>query len=160
MPARSVRSGVALSRRVIIATVVAVVVRGLGWLFSLLIIGPVLGTVTFGLLNDGPLGTTGPPVAEGILALLSIAAAVAVAAGVRRDEDRWFPRARVLGWVLVTDTVLYLGSVIVALLMWGGWADLADLSWAVALLTVGNAPLIWLGASMIRAAEARAGGAC
>ncbi|UQU63734.1 hypothetical protein COUCH_32865 [Couchioplanes caeruleus] len=88
--------------------------------------------------------------AEGILIAVAIVAAVAVAAGVRSDEPPWFQCARVLGWILVGDTAFYLGSVIVGLLTVGGWPELADLSWEVVILTLANAPLIWLGASLAR----------
>jgi hypothetical protein len=85
------RRGVAVGRRIITATVAAVVVRGLAWLVSLFIAGPVLGTTLFALLNESRLGKASAVVLEAALALMSIAASIAVAVGIRRDEPHWRP---------------------------------------------------------------------
>ena len=133
----------ALARDILIATTSAAVVRGLIWLFSLFVIGPVGGTATFGLSGTS-LGNTAPVVTEAVLSALALAAAIKIAIEVRRDELRWRPRVRAFCWIYVADTVFYIGSILIALYVWGGWSDADQYIWVLIVIGV-NLPLLCLG---------------
>ena len=133
---------------------VLALVRPIGLLLTWFTVWPVLGTASFGLspIADG-LATT---LTEAVLAVTGLGCAAAVAIGVRTDARQWRRRARVLGWVLVIDTVVYLTSAPVALVVWGGLAGLADDGlWFITPILVLNAPVLWIGSTIARRARSR-----
>lgn len=141
-----------LSRDIVIATCLAAAVRGLVWLFSLFIIGPVGGTATFGLSGTS-LGNASPAIAEALLCVLTLTIAIAVIVGVRRGDRRWRRRANALGWAVILDTVFYICSVVIAVYVWGGWSNISDQYWWVLAVLLINLPLLWLGWRIARRAR-------
>lgn len=141
-PVAARRAG--LVRLIVVALIVTVVVRGLTWLVTLFIFGPVLGVASFSLAGTS-LGNGAPAALEGLLFLAAVTVSVLIAVGVRRDEERWLGRARWFGRLLAADTVFYVGSAVVAVLVWGGGEELAEQALGLFLLAVVNAPIAWLG---------------
>jgi hypothetical protein len=140
------------ARWIVLAIITAIVVRGIGWLASALIFGPVLGVASF-QLRDAGIWKDGPWVVETTLWGLSTVAAVWIAVGVGRDGRRWRRPARILGWVVVADTAFYLSSIVIALVAWDGWPNLWEQRGLIALYTVLNVPLFWLGLSIGRRSD-------
>lgn len=128
---------------IVVTLIVTVVVRGLTWLATFLIFGPVLGVASYSLAGTS-LGNGAPAELEGLLFLAAVTVSVLIAIGVHRDEERWLGRARWFGRLLAADTVFYLGSAVVAVLIWGGGDNLADQALGLVALAVVNVPIGWL----------------
>jgi hypothetical protein len=60
---------------------------------------------------------------------------------------RWF------GWALAANTEFYLGSAVVAMLVWGGATYLADQALGLCVLALVNAPIACLGWRIARRAH-------
>jgi hypothetical protein len=142
---------VAVSRRVIAALAVTLVVRGLVWPFSLFFVGPVFGAVSFAALAE-PFGPALPVMVEGVLTAAATVFAIAVSAGVRRDPEQWLPRARAVGRALAVQTIFYVTSLVVVALIWGGWSNLAELAGPIAVVAVLDIPVLLLALSINRGA--------
>jgi hypothetical protein len=141
-----------IARDIVIAIISATVVRALAWVFSLLIVGPIGGTATFGLSGTS-LGVNAPPIAEALLSALALTIALVIAVKVRQGGEGRRRLGRVFGWVLVAETVFYLGSLLIALYVWGGWSNLRDQFGLALVVVLVNLPLIWLGLRIVRRAR-------
>lgn len=143
-----------VARYVYGAIVAAIVIRGLSWLFSLFLVGPVLGTASFAL-SGTDLGNSSPVVLEAILALLVLAMAAGIVIGMRRNTPRWRKRVQHLGLALALNAVWYVGSVMVALVVWGGWSNLVENWWLILTVLISNSILLWLGVMIVRRTRRR-----
>jgi hypothetical protein len=141
-----------LVKLVVAALTTAVAIRGITWLATFFIFGPVLGPASFGLAGTS-LGKDAPAVLEGFLLLAAITVSVLIAVGLHRDEEQWLGRARRFGWLLVYDTVFYVGSAVVAVVVWGGLDNLRDQAPGLLVLAVVNVPIAWLGRRVARRAH-------
>ena len=108
-------------------------------------IGPLFGLAAYHLW---PAVGTGPIVVEWTLAGLLVVAGIAAA---QEKSVRTYRRARIVGWFVVADTVVYIASLTVELvpaLVWG-----ADLWWhLLAVVMMANAAPAAMGVVVIRKA--------
>lgn len=124
--------------------IAAVVRSGVG-VMSFFAVGPLSGLAAYHLWDAFG---SGPIVVEWVLAGLFVVAGIAAT---QEKSVRTYRRARIVGWFVVVDTVVYVASItveLVAALVWG-----ADLWWKLlAVVMMANAALAAMGVVVIRKA--------
>jgi len=126
---------------------IAAVVRSAVGVLSFFAVGPLSGLAAYQLWSA--LGG-GPIVVEWVIAGLLVVAGIAAA---QEKSVRTYRRARIVGWFVVIDTVVYAASItveLVAALVWG-----ADPWWKLlAVVVMANAAVAAIGVTVIRKATA------
>jgi hypothetical protein len=128
--------------------VLAALIRGLSAVLTGFLVWPLLGMVVTALY-----GTRGFVFGVAMDLLLSGAglfAGLYIGFRARRDAEGWHRGIRRFGWFLGLDVLLYLLSVLVALIAFGG-GKLGAQAWGIAAyIVLGNAVLLWLALKIIR----------
>jgi hypothetical protein len=66
---------------------------------------------------------------------------------------RWYPRAQLLGWIIIGNTALYLGSIVVGLWVIDGASLVAENAVYMLGVFVLHLPLLWLSVRIVRRAR-------
>jgi hypothetical protein len=147
---------VSLRRYVLIAVSVMAALRIVLFVLSLFLAWPVGGAATYAIASSGGLGLLG--VATELMLVVAVVVGTAnIAAGLRTRQRRWYSRAQLLGWLIIGNTVFYLGSLIVGLWAVDGWSLVAENSAYLVAVLVLHLPLLWLSVRVIGKARRLAG---
>ncbi len=83
------------------------------------------------------------------LIVVVVVVTVKLVGGLRTQERRWYARAQLLGWMIVGDTVFYIGSIVVGLWFVDGPTLVADNALFLAVFVVLHLPVLWLGGRIV-----------
>ncbi len=137
-----------LRRYVLIAVSVTAALRVVLFVLSFFQAWPVGGAATFALASTGGLGLLGVGT-ELVLMVTIVVGTAEIAAGLRTRQRRASARAQLLGWMIIGNTVFYLGSLVVGMWAVDGLSLVAENSIYLAFALVLHLPSLWLSVRVI-----------
>jgi hypothetical protein len=137
-----------LRRHVLIAVAVTAALRIVLFVLSFFQAWPVGGAATYALASAGGQGLLGVAT-ELVLVVAVVVNTAKIAAGLRTRQRRWYSRAQLLGWIIIGNTVFYLGSLVVGLWAIDGRSLVAENSPYLVAALVLHLPLLWLSVRII-----------
>lgn len=141
-----------LRRNVIIAVSGIAALRIVLFVLSVFQAWPVGGAATYALASGGGQGLLGVAT-ELVLAVAIVMGTTKTTAGLRARQRNSYARAQLLGWLIIGNTVFYLGSLAVGMWMVDGWSLVAENSPYLIGALVVHLPLLWLSARIISKAR-------
>ncbi len=139
----------ALTKLIINSVAAMTALRLATWLPSLLLVGPILGTVMLALITD--YGTSAPVIAEALLTIVFLGVVALILVKTHTVGGGWLRGAQALGWVTAVEIVGYLASIVIALTLHSGdWSLVRQNLYLIVPVTLLNLPLIWLSTRIIR----------